>query len=444
MSGCALQHPEAAFNENTQKTTQKPMVDGLDPALTKEFYPSYSFNLLKLRRDSNDNEHPRFDINVRKMRADKFFTKLIDQTSYGVTVEKNLTGLITLNIENITIDAVMQTVREIYGYDYELHGNHYTIFANHPEERIYQVEVLNQDEDRFWKTIQRDLWMIIGSGKNRRITINRKRGTIVVMASPSELVSVQDFLSKTQDTLQRQIIIDASFITVQLSQRRHNGIDWEEILNNSLFDKNSSQLPQEQTTTDQDQMVFLSTLPHTPFEQVIEQLKTQGDLRFISNPRFTTSNNRSIVIKSLEKEITKPKNKNQPSTANDFSFELLPMVDQKNHLTLNVRPSLEGQFRQLKLNMSVSNSREKRKISPFLLGGSEQMNLSSDQILLIGGVRIDNNRPKSHQNEDPMLKNNSNSNELVVLLQTKIIDHRNRDWGAPLRSGTVATNDTSK
>ena len=58
------------------------------------------------------------------------------------------------------------------------------------------------------------------------VVINKDSGLVVVRAYPQQLRQVEAYIIKTQKTLQRQVIIEAKILDVELNDQHASGIDW--------------------------------------------------------------------------------------------------------------------------------------------------------------------------------------------------------------------------
>ncbi len=85
----------------------------------------------------------RFDLSVTDTPAKTFFLSLVEGTGTNIVVHPALTGTITLELKNVTVDDVLDVVREIYGYEYKYNNGIYTIFPRELHTEVFQIDYLD-------------------------------------------------------------------------------------------------------------------------------------------------------------------------------------------------------------------------------------------------------------------------------------------------------------
>ena len=229
---------------------------------------------LNLPQQSAVDVEPRFDIKVDHANAREFFMGLVKGTPYNMVVHPAVKGRITLDLKNVTIDEVMKTVRNVYGYDYEKTDMAYHVYPDAIRTRIFKLDYLavkregtsrmqvssgqvtetalthnnsnsssnssntgpretiasssidtTSDSD-FWSELRNSLQAIVGNGKGRSVVVSSQSGVVVVRAAPSELRAVESFLKTTQNVMHRQVLLQAKVIEVTLGHGFQSGINW--------------------------------------------------------------------------------------------------------------------------------------------------------------------------------------------------------------------------
>lgn len=163
------------------------------------------------------------------------------------------------------------------------------------------------------------------AGVVRSIAVSPQSGMVVARAYPDELRQIAQVLRTSEHSVQRQVILEAKLIEVELNDKFQSGINWAGIgLFNSgdaslgfgqtgggtLFQDGASEIagnggildPRNFTapvtsTTSAFGGINTFVLNTKDFNAFVELLKTQGDVQVLSSPRVSTLNNQKAVIK---------------------------------------------------------------------------------------------------------------------------------------------------
>jgi MSHA biogenesis protein MshL len=228
---------------------------------------------------------PRFDLSVDEAPARAFFAGLVDGTPHNMLVHPEVSGRISLQLKRVTVEDVLNAVRDLYGYDYRKVSTGYMVLPASLQTRLFRLNyldvqrqgisqtrvssgqitqsrdssssgssdstdsdsgsqtssapkvtgttVVTSNETKFWEGIGTDLRAIVGAGAektDRSVVINSQSGVIVVRAMPNELRDVAEYLARTEATVTQQVILEAKIVEVELNDAYQAGINWAAVL----------------------------------------------------------------------------------------------------------------------------------------------------------------------------------------------------------------------
>jgi MSHA type pilus biogenesis protein MshL len=126
-----------------------------------------------------------------------------------------------------------------------------------------------------------------------QLRINRNAGVIYMQDSPRRIATMVHFLDSLSESLHRQVFIEARIMEVVLNDNTTYGIDWTEF--NVQFTSSWGALP------DVFELAFnnngsIQKGSESRFQAVLDFLRTQGDVRVLSNPHLSVMNRQSAVL----------------------------------------------------------------------------------------------------------------------------------------------------
>lgn len=190
------------------------------------------------------------------------------------------------------------------------------------------------------------------SPDGRRVIINPIAGTITVSALPDQLEQVETFIRTFESSIQRQVLIEAKIVEVNLDRSFEFGIDW-----NVVAKAGTSALTVRSRNTNPSAASNVEfTLSGGPgkITTVLSALSSQGDVRVLSSPRVSALNNQRAVFDVTTGEIVfnlsrtfltdangraTPITQVTPTQVNvGIVLDVLPQIGADNTVTMNIRP----------------------------------------------------------------------------------------------------------
>lgn len=293
------------------------------------------------------NMDQRFDIAVNNVPAKDFFMGLVKGTKYNMTVNPQVTGMITLDLKNVSIPEVMDTARDVYGYEYQSTAYGYQVYPRQLETRIFSVNYLDINRNGnsqtsiqsagitrsstsnaatgattesaksagstvetisktdFWKELKDNLDITVGDKNGHSVVINPESGMVIVRAYPDELRSVAKYLDGIQNHMGREVLIEAQIIEVELDAEYQSGINWKLLSFNQGTDFTAPaaagsapnlQVPNN-INPELNNIFIFSPSSGGAFSSFIKLLSSQGIVHVLSTPRISTTNNQKALIK---------------------------------------------------------------------------------------------------------------------------------------------------
>lgn len=290
----------------------------------------------------------RFQVSAKDVPAQEFFGSLIAESPYNLAMHPSVKGSITLNLKNVMLAEVLQTVSDLYGYDIreknkvihiypaDLTTEHFSLnyltftrdgrsrttvsagrltasddssssdsdsdsdtSTNDADSNANSTLIETNHRSDFWTEINDALRILVPDGNGRAITMSPHSGLITVRAYPGELRSVRQFLAHTERQMHRQVALEARILEVTLDKQFDQGIEWKKVASgNGLSIVSAEGLPVLSTAVASVTGGGVElTGTRNSFTAIIRLLSTQGEVNTLSSPRVTTLNNQKAVIK---------------------------------------------------------------------------------------------------------------------------------------------------
>ncbi len=476
----------------------------------------------------------RFDLAVSNAPAARVFAQLGVGSSYNILVSPEVLGNISVQLKSTTVPEALETLRDLFGYDFRITGNRVFVYPNTVQMRMFRVNYLpgrrqgasdlrvssssitqsggssngsgnsgtqsqgnnsgggtsgsravdsssvrmTSDTD-FWREVQDSLVAMVGTQNGRSVTINSGAGVIVVRATPLELRHVADYLRAVQLTIERQVMLEAKIVEVQLTKSAQSGVNWSlfkgigsgaraGIINTApgLSLSRTGTFANSDVTISPGNSVATEALGQgfyglavqaANFSALISFLETQGEVQVLSSPRIATLNNQKAVLKVGSDELFVTgvtSNTTTTSSGNTVASPTLTLQPFFSGISLDVTPQIdEAGTVMLHVHPSVSVVSEKQKVIDLGSQGTFKLPLATSSInetdsivrvhnghiVAIGGLMTQGATRDSNGvpglSDVPVMgalfrqrSSSDSKHELVILIRPTIIEQDESGW----------------
>jgi MSHA biogenesis protein MshL len=481
---------------------------------------------------------PLFAVDVAGAPANVFFEGLVENTPYNILVHPDVTSRVTLSLKNVTLPQVLDATRDLYGIDYRRTAAGYLILPAALQTRIFHINyldlrrygvsntlvssgqvtqgnyntqyggaqtgqsqspttamvgsgddkatidttgtsVMTRDDSDFWGNLEANLHAMIGNGPGRKVIIDPQSGVIVVRALPEQLAEVSDYLSSTEATVTRQVLLEAKIVEVDLDHAYQAGINWAQVMalgsSHYLIGQSSPQNgfgtanaltppanspvtvgpgnPVTSLTTNSLGGAFTLAASFTNFDAFIQLLSTQGNTHVLSSPRVATLDNQKAIIKAgVDQFYVTGVQSNTvvtngaPTVSNNVSLtpffsgvalDVTPQIGADGEVLLHIHP-IVSQVTTQTLTIEVQGSPDVLPMAQSAVRESDSMvRARSGQVIVIGGLMQET--VNKQQYKTPLLgdipgvgrlfrseQDTKSKVELVILLRAMVVN--GGDW----------------
>jgi len=540
LAGCASTQlpPQATLDRIKDEMARASSRDASKPtappdAVNRALLPPLQAEPVRLPAPSE----PRFDLAVSNAPAQQVFLQIVTGTRYSMLVAPEVNGVVALNLKNVTVREALDALRDLYGYEYTMQGTRIHIQPNSLQTRIFQVNYLagkrtgtsdtrvisgsvssansggtpsassstpssgsgstqvsaqsshisTASDNDFWSELRNTLTAIVGTEGNRKIIVNPLSGVVAVRGFPQDIRNTENYLRMTQLIVERQVMIEAKIIEVQLSDSASSGVNWSafrnanshvsagpispgtNLLNSTVLGASSmtttpgsvlSGVPGSSLISDSTNLgsLFGLAFQSPNFAAMLQFLETQGSTQVLSSPRIASINNQKAVLKVGTDEffvtgvsttvttsgtgapIVTPTINVQPFFSG-ISLDVTPQIDENDQIILHLHPSVSVVAeKQKNVNLGTQLGTFQLPLAASTVNESDSVvRVQDGNIVAIGGLMKQQQSSAASGlpgTTDSMLgglvgtKSRSGvKSELVILLKPTII-RNDRSWQA--------------
>ncbi len=447
---------------------------------------------------------PRFDLSVVNAPASQVFMAIVSGTRYSMVVHPLVKETISVSLKDVTVMEALDTIRELYGYDYKQVGSRILVQPAAIQTRVFQVNylmsqrrgrsdvrvssgaisdtvapsaglpgspgaspapaiptaagalpgqaatasqaivgsrVVTTNDTDMWKELTDALKAIVGTEPGRQVVLSPQSGVILVRGMPAEIRAVEDYLRATRVVIERQVMLEAKIIEVELSDGYQAGVNWAafragdnsrvaggvivpgsnlttsgtlstptaraadgSILASSLLTSNPASPGNLSTGVGVPGTLFGLAFQTGNFAALLSFLQTQGNLQVLSSPRIASLNNQKAVLKVGNDEffVTNITTTTLTSVAggttqspsitvqpffSGVALDVTPQIDENNQIILHVHPSVSEVVEKTKnIDLGTSGNFRLPLASSTISESDTIVRVSDGNIVAIGGL----------------------------------------------------------
>ena len=421
---------------------------------------------------------PKLDLLVNNAQAREVFLAIVADSRYSMLLHPDVSGTMSVTLRGVTVPEALEAIRDVYGFDFKIEGRRITVAAPSLQTRMFTINYPNSqrrgssdlrvasggtttgggvngangvngatgpagagasstvqlENSRVTTNSATNLWgeltdavrSLVGGGPGRNVVASPQAGIMAVRAMPEELRQVEKFLKAAQVAVERQVMLEAKIVEVELHDGYQSGVNWSALasaghsalaigvlgsgvastnplLQSGVAIPGAVAIPSVQAGGG----LFGLALSTTRFAAVLGFLETQGDVQTLSSPRIATVNNQKAVLKVGSDDYFVTNVSGGSTTAasagttasttlptltltsffSGIALDVTPQIDDGNTLMLHVHPAITSvteKTKQIDLG-SIGNYR--LPLASSTVNESDTMvRVQDGSIVAIGGL----------------------------------------------------------
>lgn len=295
-------------------------------------------------------------LSFRESPIQEVFEVLSRKDRVNIILGKGVTGIVSVNLYDVTMKDAIYRVAEAAGYAVEMIGGDYMIIdrketgLEHPGgfTELQAFKVQYSDPKQVVEILTKYL------SRYGKITALNERQMIVVDDKPEFVARIAKLLTQL-DSQPKQVLIEAKVLEITLDDGETYGVDWSQIFgtpgsvstNGSL---GTNGLASGSVATGPVQSGFFFSLANRNLNLFLEAKATKNRMRTLSTPKLLAMENReakAVIGKSTGYKVT--------TTINQVTQESIQFLE--SGVILRVTPSVDQQGRVLlKVHPEVSST----------------------------------------------------------------------------------------
>ena len=298
----------------------------------------------------------RFNLRLRDGDLQDLLLSFSKTTPYNFIVAPDVQGTVTVELKDVTLEEALDSILAPQKFAYRQEGRFINVFRERIETRIFPINYVNtirtgttevfsgsqggggvtsgggggtgggaggggissgggisggfstisstDTADPFLDLEEGIKSVLSGEGT---VNINRTASTIVVTDFPSHLNAAEKYIKLVEQSIQRQVLIQATIVEVSLSDEFEFGIDWAALSQISDLGGTITALGDSNRVVSQTLntggSVFQLGLASGDLSAILSAFSRQGKVNVVSKPRVSALNNQRALIRVGKNDV---------------------------------------------------------------------------------------------------------------------------------------------
>ena len=447
-----------------------------------------------------------YTVVVNEVPAKELLFALTRDASVNADIDPSIEGFVTVNAIDQSLDAILDRISRQLDFRYHRRDGVLVIEPDVPVFRRYRIDYVNVVRDvrsssstatqvsaggegqaslgnnsstdidslssnRFWETVTAAVRGIAlggdgsrpgtegaddpadpdradaGAGGGEVVIPNPEAGILLVRATTRRHREVRAYLDDVLASARRQVLIEATIVEVELSDRYQAGVDWNRLASGAGISVDQSLLAGNLAAPP----FLLLSYGNASLGVTVRLLKEFGKVQVLSSPKLVVLNNQTAMLKAIRNIVyfevdveTASGTDTSPGTTSidtdartapeGIMLAVTPHISRTGEIILNVRPTIT------RVNRFVNDPQPDlaaagvtNPVPELLVREMESvLRLDSGQVAVLGGLMQDNRRIDTDR--VPVLsevdgigaafrfrKNHFVKTELVIFIRPRVI-----------------------
>lgn len=393
-----------------------------------------------------------YGINIKDLSLDEIFEILISDNDLYYEYSKNFLKISALQTKTFKIDYITSIRQGTANLNASVDATITEGGTTETSAATGDNTITSNDTFDFWSTMLAETTAILNTGEEdyeaKAPIVNANAGLITVTGTKQQLQRVDNYLKELEQNLHKQVLIDVSILSVELSEEKYTGVDWTKFdltlgSEGTFSNTYINDRPEFSKLADIDSNLNVVNSAVFTMTGLIDFLNTNGDTKVVSSPKVLSMNNQQALITvgdninyRIPEESSDSDANTQDITYTNYSIfigvllNITPQITEENEIILRINPAVsdfkyaEDKIKQEKAREIAPDTREKKL--------STVVKVKNGNTIILGGLITDTTENDSSNvpilSEIPLLGNafkhegiSKSTSELIFVITPRII-----------------------